>query len=101
MVSVLYVCVSVCGASVLQGVVVAACKQACEADSGGQNYISQAHFWLYIVEREQCAGEGHRISRRRIPFCLCESADDEIESLSNKWPVDCCPSSSLWPGHSA
>ena len=70
MVLVSYVCVLVCGVSVLQGVVMAACQQACEADSGGQNDISQAHFLLYTVKREQCAEEGHRICRRRIPSCV-------------------------------
>ena len=61
MVPVLNIGLSVCGMSVMQGVVVAACQQACEADSGGQDHISQAHFLLYIVKREQRAEEGQRV----------------------------------------
>ena len=43
----LHVGVSVSGVSLLQGVVVAACQQACKADGGGQNHISQAHLMLF------------------------------------------------------
>ena len=68
-VPVLYVGVPVCGASVVQGMVMALCQQARKADSGGQNHISQAHLLLYIVKREQCAEEGQRVRRRRITTC--------------------------------
>ena len=70
MVPVLYVGVSVCGVSVMQGVVVTVCQQASEADNGGQDHISQAHFLLYIVKREQRAEEGQRVRRRRITPCV-------------------------------
>ena len=69
-VPVLYVGMPVCGVSVVQGMVVAVCQQARKADSGGQNHISQAHFLLYIVKREQCAEEGQRVRRRRISTCV-------------------------------
>ena len=70
MVPVLYVGVPVWGMSVMQWVVVAVCQQASEAYSGNQDHISQAHFLLYIVKREQSAEEGQRVRRRRITPCV-------------------------------